>query len=65
MGQPELTKCKILQLVIQAKTIYSNIESNWRVLKILDSTYAKSGLDKVATAAVRIYKTQCKKNQVF
>ena len=48
LGKTDLNKREMLEVVIQAVELYSTIEANEMVVKIIDSTYAKSYLDKVS-----------------
>ena len=54
--QPDLTKREVQELVLQASEPVFCIEATEIVVKILNSTYEKSYLDKVAEAAVHLDK---------
>ena len=49
------------EVVVQTSELPSNREATERAVKILNSTYENSDLDKVAMAVVHIYKYQWKK----
>ena len=54
IGKPNLTQCKMQEVVMQIEEPYSIIESTGIVVKILDSSYAKADLEEVATSAVQL-----------
>ena len=56
LGQPDLTKCNIQEVVILTAEPDSTREANQIVVKILDSTYEKSDYGKVSVALVQIDK---------
>ena len=47
LGQSDLTKHEIREVVIQTAELASTLEATERMVKILDSTYAKAYLGKV------------------
>ena len=59
--QTDLTNRDIQDMVMQYTELDSTKKSTAIVTKIINSTYAKSDLDKVAAAAVCLYKNQRKK----
>ena len=51
LGQSYITKCEIREVVMQTVEPASTLESTERMVKILDSIYAKADLEHVVANA--------------
>ena len=60
-GQTKLTKRNMGEVFIRTKEPDFTRQATERVVKVLAITYAKTAIDKVATAAVQLDKYQNKK----
>ena len=58
IGQPNLTKCEMRNMVMKTEEPDSTREATIRVVKIIEIIYAKADLDKVAAVAVHLDNNQ-------
>ena len=61
LGQPDLTKREMREVVMHTSEEYSTIEYTYIVVKIIYSAYAKVNFDNLSAAVVQLYKNQLKK----
>ena len=54
IGQTDLTSCEMFEVAIQTAEPDSNREANERLVKILDSTYAKADLEQLVANSTQL-----------